>query len=185
MTLVDVGGGTGDIASRFLKKGGKSVTVVDINEKMILNGKNKDHLNKYSGQINWINGDAEKLPLANSCADAYTTAFCIRNVTEIKLMLEEAYRVLKPGGHFLCLEFSKVSIPILKAIYNTYSFSMIPLWGSIIAKDKHSYQYLAESIQRFPNQTNFCKLIQKSGLEEVSYQNLSGGIVSIHSAWRI
>ena len=100
-------------------------------------------------------------------------------------MLEEAYRVLKPGGHFLCLEFSKVSVPILKAIYEKYIFSIIPLFGSIIAKDRYSYQYLAESINRFPNQTAFCKKIKKSGLDLVSYQNLSGGIVSIHSAWRL
>ena len=185
MSLVDIGGGTGDIASNFLKKGGQDVTVVDINQKMILNGIAQNHLHEYRDKINWVNADAEKLPLVSGCADACTTAFCIRNVTDTKLMLEEAYRILKPGGHFLCLEFSKISIPLLKTLYDKYAFTIIPLWGSIIAKDKYAYKYLVESIQRFPSQTDFCKQIENSGLELVSYQNLSGGIVSIHSAWRL
>jgi len=185
MKLVDVGGGTGDIGSRFLEQGGMNVTVVDINAKMLHIGKMKSTTNKTFDQINWVNASAEKLPLPPSYADAYTIAFCIRNVTNIETVLTEAKRVLKPGGRFLCLEFSQVENQLLKKFYDAYSFSLIPWLGDVIASDKKSYKYLAESIRQFPNQQNFAKIIQASGLDLVTYRNLSGGIATIHSAWKI
>ncbi len=174
MTLLDVGGGTGDIAFRFLEQGGDQVTVCDINEdRGLLNG------------ITWINGDAEQLPVPDNSYDAFTIAFCIRNVTRIDHALTEARRVLKPGGRFLCLEFSHVVLPVVERIYNTYSFNVLPKLGQLVAGDASSYQYLAESIRRFPDQQTFADMIESAGLEQVSYRNLSGGIAALHSAWRI
>jgi len=135
--------------------------------------------------IEWVAGDAENLPVPDNSFDAYTTAFCIRNVTHMEKALAEARRVLKPGGHFLCLEFSQVALPLLEKIYDTYSFSILPWIGKVVAQDEDSYRYLAESIRRFPNQETFASMITDAGLEQVNYQNLSGGIATIHSAWRI
>jgi len=185
MNLVDVGGGTGDIAFRFLNRGGDSVSVVDINDDMLNQGRKRAiDLGRLDG-ISWINGDAEKLPLLDSSADAYTTAFCIRNVTHINRALEEARRVLKPGGRFMCLEFSHVILPVLEQAYDLYSFKVLPWLGEMVANDRASYQYLAESIRQFPDQDQFASMIKEAGLEQASYHNLSGGIAAIHSAWRI
>lgn len=130
-------------------------------------------------------GDAEKLPVEDSSVDAYTIAFCIRNVTHIELVLSEARRVLKPGGRFLCLEFSRVALPLLEKAYDTYSFQVLPWLGDKIANDREAYQYLAESIRQFPDQQRFEQMISDAGLSRTSYRNLSGGIAALHSAWRI
>ena len=185
MTLVDVGGGTGDIAFRFLDRGGANVTVVDINNEMLTHGRRRAIDQGRLAGLDWINGDAERLPVEARSVDAYTTAFCIRNVTHIERALEEAARVLKPGGRFMCLEFSHVALPVLEKIYDTYSFSVLPWLGEIVANDRESYQYLAESIRRFPDQQRFAQMISEAGLAQVTFRNLSGGIAAIHSAWRI
>ena len=185
MTLLDVGGETGDIAFKFLEKGGKNVTVDDINEKMLNQGRNRAINQGHLHALKWINSDAESLPIEDSSVDAYTIAFCIRNVTHIDLALSEARRVLKPGGHFMCLEFSRVALPLLEKPYDIYSFKVLPWLGEKIANDRESYQYLAESIRKFPNQEKFQRLIMESGLSQVTYNNLSGGIAAIHSAWRV
>jgi len=185
MSLVDVGGGTGDIAFRFLDRGGDSVNVVDINKDMLTQGRKRSIDQGRLDGLSWINGDAEKLPLEDSSADAYTTAFCIRNVTHIERALEEARRVLKPGGRFMCLEFSHVTLPMLEQAYDLYSFKVLPWLGEMVADDRASYQYLAESIRQFPDQDRFASMIKEAGLDQVSCHNLSGGIAAIHSAWRI
>jgi len=185
MTLLDVGGGTGDIALRFLDRGGDSVRVVDINNEMLRHGRRRAIDRGHLKNLDWINGDAEALPLTSGSVDAYTTAFCIRNVTRIERALSEAARVLKPGGRFLCLEFSTVTLPALEKIYDLYSFSVLPWLGQIVADDRDSYQYLAESIRRFPDQEKFAAMIADAGLAQVTCRNLSGGIAAIHSAWRI
>jgi demethylmenaquinone methyltransferase/2-methoxy-6-polyprenyl-1,4-benzoquinol methylase len=131
-----------------------------------------------------MQGNAEQLPFEDATFDAYTIAFCIRNVTRIDKALKEARRVLKPGGHFMCLEFSKVVQPGLAQIYDTYSFSILPKLGELIASDRDSYQYLAESIRKFPDQNTFKSMIEDAGFGQVSYENLTGGIACLHSAWR-
>jgi len=185
MTLLDVGGGTGDIAFRFLERGGKEVTVCDINDEMLAVGRDRAIDRGTLEGICWVNGDAEQLPVPDGAFDAFTIAFCIRNVTRIDRALSEARRVLKPGGHFLCLEFSHVVLPLVERLYNTYSFGVLPKLGQLVAGDAESYQYLAESIRRFPDQRKFTDMIAAAGLEQVRYRNLSGGIAALHSAWRI
>ncbi len=185
MTLLDVGGGTGDIAFRFLEHGGGAVTVCDINDEMLGVGRDRALDKGILAGISWVNGDAEKLPVPDGAFDAFTIAFCIRNVTHIERALAEARRVLKPGGHFLCLEFSHVVLPVVEQIYNVYSFGVLPKLGQLVAGDADSYQYLAESIRRFPDQRAFAGMIADAGLEQVGYRNLSGGIAALHSAWRI
>lgn len=182
--LLDVGGGTGDIAFKYLDAGGDDVTVFDINDEMLAVGRDRAIDRGLLSGIRWMQGNAEELPFEDATFDAYTIAFCIRNVTHIDKALSEAKRVLKPGGHFLCLEFSKVVLPGLDTIYDTYSFSILPKMGELIADDRESYQYLAESIRRFPDQDTFKGMIQDAGLDVVSFENLTGGISCIHSAWR-
>ncbi len=185
MRLLDVGGGTGDIAVRFLDRGGGSVVVVDINEEMLTVGRDRAIDRGRLAEIAWLCGDAERLPIADASVDAYTTAFCLRNVTHIPAALREARRVLKPGGHFLCLEFSRVALPVLDRLYDAYSFTVLPALGRVVAGDTDAYRYLAESIRRFPAQQPFARMIAESGLQRVRYRSLSGGIAAIHSAWRI
>jgi len=185
MKLLDVGGGTGDIAFRFLEKGGKSVTVCDINREMLNHGRDRAIDKGLLKGLTWVTGDAEQLPVADNSMDAFTIAFCIRNVTHIDRALSEARRVLRPGGRFLCLEFSRVALPLLEKPYDAYSFKVLPWLGEIIANDREAYQYLAESIRQFPDQQRFEQMIAEAGLERVSHRNLSGGIAAIHSAWRI
>jgi demethylmenaquinone methyltransferase/2-methoxy-6-polyprenyl-1,4-benzoquinol methylase len=184
MRLLDVGGGTGDIALRFCERGGRSVIVVDINEEMVAIGRNRALDAGRSREIEWLCGDAERLPIADSSVDAYTTAFCLRNVTRIDKALAEARRVLKPGGRFLCLEFSRVDISALRRIYDEYSFRVLPVLGQLVAGDADAYRYLVESIRRFPPQDVLARLIAGAGLDVVRYRNLSGGIAALHSAWR-
>jgi demethylmenaquinone methyltransferase/2-methoxy-6-polyprenyl-1,4-benzoquinol methylase len=175
MHLLDVAGGTGDIAFRFLERGGGSVTVLDINREMLAVGRDRAIDRGLLGGLRWTCGDAERLPIADAAVDAYTIAFGIRNVTRIPLALAEARRVLRPGGRFLCLEFSRVSLPLLDHLYDLYSFRVLPALGHVVARDADSYRYLAESIRKFPSQ---------AGLNKVAWRNLSGGIAALHSAWR-
>ncbi len=135
--------------------------------------------------IEWLCGDAEKLPIADASVDAYSIAFGLRNVTDIDAALAEARRVLKPGGRFFCLEFSRIVLPALARLYDLYSFQILPRIGALVAGDRDAYQYLVESIRRFPSQTELVGRIEAAGLERARYRNLSGGIAAIHSAWRL
>ncbi|MEO5338223.1 MAG: bifunctional demethylmenaquinone methyltransferase/2-methoxy-6-polyprenyl-1,4-benzoquinol methylase UbiE [Magnetospirillum sp. WYHS-4] len=185
MRLLDVGGGTGDIAFRFLELGGREVTVCDINKEMLAVGRDRAIDRGLLKGLTWACGDAEGLPFPDSSFDAFTIAFCIRNVTRIPEALKEARRVLRPGGRFLCLEFSKVVLPVLDKLYDTYSFQVLPALGQLVADDREAYRYLAESIRRFPDQDEFSWMIGEAGLERVTYRNLTGGIAAIHSGWRL
>lgn len=182
--LIDVAGGTGDIAFRFLEQAGAggAAVICDISAEMLEAGRARA-----TGQepLSFVQGNAEALPFPSASFDAYTIAFGIRNVTHIEAALAEAFRVLKPGGRFLCLEFSRVEMPLLDTIYDAYSFNAIPRLGELVAGDGESYRYLVESIRRFPDQESFMGLIQDAGFELVRYRNLTGGIAAIHSGWRL
>ncbi|XP_020607819.1 2-methoxy-6-polyprenyl-1,4-benzoquinol methylase, mitochondrial-like isoform X1 [Orbicella faveolata] len=197
--LLDVAGGTGDIAFRFLnhvknrsprgrqrmETADAHVTVCDINKAMLDVGQQRAARFNHSSDISWIQGDAEELPIATASVDAYTIAFGIRNVTRIPKALTEAYRVLAPGGRFLCLEFSEVKNELLASAYEKYSFDVIPVMGHIIAGDWKSYQYLVESIRQFPNQEEFAGMIEDAGFSHVTYKNLTFGIAAIHSGFKL
>jgi demethylmenaquinone methyltransferase / 2-methoxy-6-polyprenyl-1,4-benzoquinol methylase len=185
MHLLDVAGGTGDVAFGFRKAGGAKVTICDINEQMVSHGRDRAVDRGLLQGIDWCVGDAEHLPMPDRSVDAYTIAFGLRNVTDPQNALFEACRVLKPGGRFLCLEFSHVVLPWLAQLYDRYSFSVLPQLGHWIGKDREAYQYLAESIRKFPPQEELASMMQNSGLELVSWRNLTGGVVAIHSGWRL
>jgi len=180
--LIDVACGTGDIGKLFLDntKINMTITCVDPNKGMITKGKEK--LNKYKG-IDWIVAPAEKLPILDNNFDYYTISFGLRNTENIGKALSEAYRVLKPGGRFLCLEFSKIQNSNLDFIYKNYS-KLIPLIGSAIVGEKEPYEYLIKSIENFVNQEELVSLMKDNNFRKCSYRNLSGGIVSIHSGWK-
>lgn len=184
MHLLDVGGGTGDIAFRFLDRGGRAVTVLDVNPAMLAVGRNRALDAGHLRDLSWVCGDAERLPVRDASVDAYTTAFCLRNVTRIDRALAEARRVLKPGGRFLCLEFSRVTMSALRRLYDPYSFRVLPALGQMVTGNGDAYRYLAESIRRFPPQQDFARMVADAGLDLVRYRNLSGGIAALHSAWR-
>jgi len=185
LKFIDVAGGTGDIAFRITKKAREKninhqIEVVDINQEMLDCGKNRAvDLNLFS-HLNFACADGEKLPFIDNSFDFFTIAFGIRNFTNIDQGLREAYRVLKPGGKFICLEFSQVNNYFLQKFYDSYSFNVIPRIGEIILKDRESYQYLVESIRKFPSQENFKKMITEAGFNSASYQNLSFGAAAIH-----
>ncbi len=184
---LDVAGGTGDIAFRIHDKvaGRARITVCDINERMLSVGRDRAYDRGLTGGLNWVTGNAEQLPFVSRSQDGYTIAFGIRNVTDKAAALREAYRVLRPGGRFLCLEFSKVSLPLFEKIYDEYSFHVLPRVGALVAGDADSYRYLVESIRVFPDQRRFAAMIEEAGFAHVQYRNLSGGIAAIHSGWRI
>jgi demethylmenaquinone methyltransferase/2-methoxy-6-polyprenyl-1,4-benzoquinol methylase len=182
---LDVAGGTGDIALRILAQAGPAtrVTVLDINGEMLDVGRQR--ATAYAGRIDFVEANAEALPFADRSFDAYSVAFGIRNVPRIDRALAEARRVLKPGGHFLCLEFSRVDVPGLDALYDTYSFNIIPRLGQLVTGDGDSYRYLVESIRRFPSPAAFGQMIEEAGLRRVTHRPLTGGIVAIHSGWKL
>ena len=184
---LDVAGGTGDIALRIAKNTHpqSDITILDINHDMLSAGKARPEMAAYDDIIHFVQANGESLPLPSHHFDLYTIAFGIRNVPDIEKALAEAYRVLKPGGRFMCLEFSHVDIPWLDKIYDYYSFHAIPELGKLIANDKESYQYLVESIRLFPNADLFSMAIEKAGFQKTRYRKLSGGIVAIHSAWKV
>ncbi len=183
-TVVDAAGGTGDIAFRIAARApGAEIIVCDINAEMLEQGQRRA-AKRAKANITWLCGDAEDLPLPDKMADAYTIAFGIRNVTHIDKVLAEAFRVLKPGGRFLCLEFSK-SAPGLDVLYDRYSFAVLPRLGQMVARDGEAYRYLAESIRRFPAQKPFAKMIEAAGFAQVKFRNLSGGIAAMHSGWKL
>ena len=181
--LIDVACGTGDIAKLFLNSVNKNswVTCVDPNKGMIKKGKEK--LKKFKN-LKWVTAQAENLPIAKNSFDFYTISFGLRNTKNLNKALSEAYRVLKPGGRYLCLEFSKIQNSSLNFIYQNYS-KLIPSIGKIVVGEKKPYEYLVESIKNFVNQDELIDLMKKNGFEKCTYRNLSGGIVSIHSGWKI
>ncbi len=183
--LLDVAGGTGDVALKVLDTAGIGATAVicDISAEMMEVGRRRGA--QAGSRLAFVQGNAESLPFATRSFDAYTIAFGMRNLTHIEAGLAEAFRVLKPGGRFLCLEFSSVEVPLLDTLYDAYSFNAIPVLGGLVAGDSASYQYLVESIRRFPDQKSFMRLIEDAGFERVRYRNLTGGIAAIHSAWRL
>ena len=189
--IIDCAGGTGDMARRFAKmarkaqerRGGADATIniVDYNAEMIMAGIERGG----EPEITWTVGDAQRLPLPDAYADAYVISFGIRNVTDIDAALREARRVLKPGGRFLCLEFSRpVTEPLAKA-YDAYSFKVIPQVGEWVAKDRDAYQYLVESIRRFPDQRTFANMIEAAGFKRVTFTNFTGGVAALHQGWAI
>ena len=185
---LDVAGGTGDVAFRVARAGGPAtrVTVLDINSDMLAVGEARAAKRRdIEGKLDFVPGNAEDLPLPDGAYDCYTIAFGIRNVPRIERALAEAYRVLKRGGHFLCLEFSDVDVPGLDRIYDAFSFGVIPRLGQMVTGDGEPYRYLVESIRKFPTADYFADLIGDAGFRNVSFTRLSGGIVAIHSAWKL
>ena len=184
--LLDVAGGTGDIAFRFLKRSGFGhATVLDLTSSMLTEGQKRAEAEQMVNQIDWVVGDAMHLPFEDNVFDVYTVSFGIRNVTRPQEALEEAYRVLKPGGRIMVLEFSQIPVPLGQWFYDSYSFNFIPKMGEIITNDRQSYKYLVESIRKFPDQETFLEMIKSAGFENAKYRNLSLGIACLHSGWKI
>ncbi len=200
--LLDIAGGTGDIAMRALDRvdavaarrrqtedvsppAATDVTVCDASPEMLREGRRRAQRRGLETRIRWLCGDAESLPLADASVDAITIAFGIRNITHIDRALEEACRVLRHGGHFLCLEFSHVAVLGFDKLYDAYSFHVIPAIGGLVTGNREAYVYLVESIRRFPDQDLFAAMIEEAGFGNVSYRNLSAGIAAIHSGWKL
>ena len=184
---LDVAGGTGDVAMRVARAGGPrtTVTLVDVNDDMLRLAKERAARRSLLKQLTFVAGNAEALPLPDARFDAYTIAFGIRNVPRIEDALAEAYRVLKRGGHFLCLEFSRVDLPVFERVYDAYSFAAIPAMGKVVTGDGGAYRYLVESIRKFPPPERFADMIGEAGFGRVDFTRLSGGIVAIHSGWKL
>ena len=199
LRLLDVAGGTGDIALRVIdrlraekkrwdssqKLNSSPIVVCDLTPDMLAVGRDRAIDRGVLSEVQWVCGNAETLPLPDRSVDAYTIAFGLRNVTHIEAALAEARRVLRPGGRFLCLEFSRVVLPVFDDLYDLYSFKVLPAMGAQVAGDREAYLYLAESIRRFPPQEELLALMAAAGLEQGSYRNLTGGIAALHSGWRI
>lgn len=184
--LLDVAGGTGDIAFRFMARAKSGhATVCDLTESMLIEGRKRAEAENLADSLDWIVGDAMALPFPDNSFDVYTISFGIRNVTRVADALSEAFRVLKPGGRLMVLEFSQLPNPAMQWAYDRYSFNVIPLLGQIVANDRDSYQYLVESIRKFPDQDRFAAMISDAGFEQVKYRNLSMGIAALHSGWKI
>lgn len=184
-TLLDLAGGTGDISFGWLKRGGGKVFLTDINNAMLSVGRDRALNRGFSNDVSLVVADAEKLPLPDRCVDRVSIAFGLRNCTDKSAVLREAKRVLKPGGRFLCLEFSRVTVHALTPLYDAWSFKVLPRLGRMIAGDADSYRYLAESIRTFPDQETLSAMMRDAGLARVSVRNLSGGIAAIHAGWRL
>ena len=184
--LLDVAGGTGDISFRFLRRAPEtSAVVLDMTESMLVEGRKRAEAETLADRLDWVTGDAMALPFEDSVFDVYTISFGIRNVTRIPDALSESFRVLKPGGRLMVLEFSQLPNAGLQKAYDLYSYNVIPRMGQAIAGDRDSYQYLVESIRRFPDQDTFADMIRDAGFEQVKYRNLSMGIAALHSGWKI
>lgn len=184
--LLDVAGGTGDISFRFLKRAGHGhATVLDLTEPMLIEGRKRAEANAMSDSLDWVVGDAMHLPFESNTFDVYTISFGIRNVTRPQEALNEAFRVLRPGGRLMVLEFSQIPNELMQKVYDLYSFNIIPRMGQVIANDRDSYQYLVESIRKFPDQDTFLGMVRQAGFENAKYRNLSMGIACLHSGWKI
>jgi demethylmenaquinone methyltransferase/2-methoxy-6-polyprenyl-1,4-benzoquinol methylase len=184
--LLDVAGGTGDVAFRFLRRAPHAEAVVcDMTESMLIEGQKRAEAEQLADHLEWIVGDAMALPFDDAEFDTYTISFGIRNVTRIEDALSEAFRVLKPGGRLMVLEFSQLPNAGLQKLYDLYSFNVIPRMGQAIAGDRDSYQYLVESIRRFPDQERFAEMIRAAGFEQVKYRNLTMGVAALHSGWKL
>ena len=185
-TLIDVAGGTGDVSFKFLNRAGSGhATVLDLTENMLIEGRKRAEASEMEQSLDWLVGDAMALPFVDNSFDVYTISFGIRNVTRPEDALSEAFRVLRPGGRLMVLEFSQIPVPLVQKAYDLYSFNIIPAMGKMIANDRDSYQYLVESIRKFPNQETFLNMIRGAGFENVSYRHLSLGIAALHSGWKI
>jgi len=192
--LLDVAGGTGDVALRWLQRAGErprraetaraEAILCDVNYEMVAAGRTRRDMAPVAERLSRVVGDAERLPLPDRCVDVYTIAFGIRNVTDRAAALSEAFRVLKPGGRFACLEFSRPASEALARVYDAYSFRVIPWLGERVANDRESYQYLVESIRAFPTQDAFAAMIGDAGFSRVRYENLTGGVAALHTGWR-
>lgn len=184
--LLDVAGGTGDISFRFLKRAGQGhATVLDLTEPMLVEGRKRAEANAMDDSLDWVVGDAMHLPFEDNSFDVYTISFGIRNVTRPQEALNEAFRVLRPGGRLMVLEFSQIPNDLMQRVYDLYSFNIIPRMGQAIARDRDSYQYLVESIRKFPDQDMFLSMVRQAGFENAKYRNLSMGIACLHSGWKI
>jgi demethylmenaquinone methyltransferase/2-methoxy-6-polyprenyl-1,4-benzoquinol methylase len=184
--LIDVAGGTGDIAFRFLRRApGATAVVLDMTAAMLEEGRHRAEAQSLSERIDWVVGDAMALPFPDASFDVYTISFGIRNVTRVEDALSEAFRVLRPGGRLMVLEFSRVPNDILRKAYDLYSFNVIPPMGRAVTGDRDSYQYLVESIRRFPDQETFAGMIRTAGFDQVRWRNLTMGVAALHSGWKI
>ncbi|MEC8295276.1 MAG: bifunctional demethylmenaquinone methyltransferase/2-methoxy-6-polyprenyl-1,4-benzoquinol methylase UbiE [Pseudomonadota bacterium] len=184
--LLDVAGGTGDISFRYLKRAGHGhATVCDLTEPMLVEGRKRAEAAQMADSLDWVTGDAMVLPFPDNSFDTYTISFGIRNVTRPQEALNEAYRVLKPGGRLMVLEFSQIPNDMMQKAYDLYSFNVIPKMGQVIANDRDSYQYLVESIRKFPDQETFLNMVKQAGFENAKYRNLTMGIACLHSGWKI
>ncbi len=184
--LLDVAGGTGDISFRFLERAGRGhATVLDLTEPMLVEGRKRAEAGAMVDSLDWVVGDAMALPFEDNSFDVYTISFGIRNVTRPQEALNEAYRVLRPGGRLMVLEFSQIPNPAMQWAYDRYSFNVIPPMGKLIANDADSYQYLVESIRKFPDQETFLDMVRKAGFGNAKYRNLTMGIAALHSGWKI
>ena len=182
---LDVAGGTGDVAFRILDAApGSCVTVLDINGAMLAVGRERSS-DRYSGRIDFVEANAEALPFPERSFDGYSIAFGIRNVPRIEAALAEAHRSLRPGGRFACLEFSAADVPGFDALYEAYSFNVIPALGRLVAGDEDSYRYLVESIRRFPRPAAFARMIEAAGFRRVTHSLMTGGVVALHAGWKI
>ncbi len=184
--LLDVAGGTGDIAFRFLKRApGAGAVVLDMTQAMLVEGRKRAEAHAMADRLDWVTGDAMALPFDDASFDVCAISFGIRNVTRIEDALSEAFRVLRPGGRLMVLEFSRLPNAGLQKLYDLYSFNVIPRMGQMILNDRDSYQYLVESIRKFPDQDTFAAMISDAGFGNVKYRNLSMGIAALHSGWKI
>ncbi len=184
--LLDVAGGTGDISFRFLKRAGYGhATVLDLTESMLIEGRKRAEADQLENSLDWVVGDAMALPFPDNSFDVYTISFGIRNVTRPQEALNEAFRVLRPGGRLMVLEFSQLPNAAMQRAYDLYSFNIIPRMGQMIANDRDSYQYLVESIRNFPDQETFLSMVRQAGFANAKYRNLTMGVAALHSGWKV